>query len=218
MLSNTNVGGENCHRGSALGAIVSWAPFHAMAWPDAWVDRQAHGGHGQRQGGGILWCGAQLVQPATTDNLRCPRLPPAVRWVLPPARPASLATSLMACTTARRLGLRLRTTSPRCSLRRQRRSRRQRRRRRRQAPSCEAVVAQLLHCSPDVTFLSASLMLHLMAHAFEAEDAGSGGRLERAGTDTCCWRWTLQQLNADRPAYGVIGWKSEEPSNRERGF
>jgi ADP-ribosylglycohydrolase len=36
LIANTNVGGENCHRGSALGALMGAA--HGMkAWPARWT-------------------------------------------------------------------------------------------------------------------------------------------------------------------------------------
>ena len=36
LIANTNVGGENCHRGAALGALMGLAHGQA-AWPARWV-------------------------------------------------------------------------------------------------------------------------------------------------------------------------------------
>lgn len=47
LIANTNVGGENCHRGSALGAVMGAA--HGMSrWPSRWVT----GLHAGREIGG----------------------------------------------------------------------------------------------------------------------------------------------------------------------
>jgi ADP-ribosyl-[dinitrogen reductase] hydrolase len=43
LIANTNVGGENCHRGAALGALMGAA--HGMkAWPERWVTGLAAAG------------------------------------------------------------------------------------------------------------------------------------------------------------------------------
>ena len=38
LLANTNVGGENCHRGAALGAVMGAAAGAKAAWPQSLVD------------------------------------------------------------------------------------------------------------------------------------------------------------------------------------
>jgi ADP-ribosyl-[dinitrogen reductase] hydrolase len=38
LISNTNVGGENCHRGSSLGALLGLS-MGMKAWPDRWVNK-----------------------------------------------------------------------------------------------------------------------------------------------------------------------------------
>jgi len=40
LIANTNVGGENCHRGAALGALMG-AAHGPAAWPERWVARLA---------------------------------------------------------------------------------------------------------------------------------------------------------------------------------
>lgn len=37
LIANTNVGGENCHRGSALGALMGASKGLKAAWPERWV-------------------------------------------------------------------------------------------------------------------------------------------------------------------------------------
>jgi len=38
LIANTNVGGENCHRGAALGALMGVSMKHGESWPDRWVN------------------------------------------------------------------------------------------------------------------------------------------------------------------------------------
>jgi ADP-ribosylglycohydrolase len=39
LIANTNVGGENCHRGAALGALLGLSMDATQSWPEEWVSK-----------------------------------------------------------------------------------------------------------------------------------------------------------------------------------